>query len=138
MSSNFAAMNEAIRNRFKVEVTTVKKLPTHYDNQEFKDKPENKIWCRLAVVHGESNQRELGPVASRNFRSVGIMTAMLFFPLNKGEKALMEMADFIADQFTGITDAGVTYRAPSVSRVSRAGNWWQVNVTVPFFSDRLG
>lgn len=135
MSFNVTA--NTIRKQFKDLIATPYSLPTVYDNQQHNEANKS-LWCRLNVIFGDSEQVSIGAPSSQRFRTVGIMSAQLFLPANKGDKELYEMADYIIAAFKSITYSGVCFRTPSISRVGLNGNFWQLNVNCPFYFDVIG
>ena len=135
-----AAIASAVRSKFKSDVADPKGLPTQYDNR-MSNQPEGdgKTWCRLTVLPGNSNQATAVNSTSggQMFRSSGVFVAQLFTSLDAGDEGILTLADDVAKAFRATTHQGVTFRTPSVSRVGRAGKWWQVNVTVPWYADSL-
>lgn len=130
------AVSKASRSRFKTLIADVQSLPTHYDNQKF-TVPENTRWCRLTVLPGDTEQADMGTPAKR-WRTSGVVVAQLFSPLEQGDENILQLADLIAETFRGKTVAPAIFRSPSIVRVGRAGPWWQVNVSCPWFADEIG
>lgn len=128
-------MANAVRSRWDTEVTTGLSLPTQHDNAEFTE-PTTK-WCRLTLQPAATDQLELGAAPSRTFRTMGRAVAMIFLPLASGDALALSLADSIAALFRAQTVGGVTYFAPSIAQIGRSGEWWQLNVTIPFYTEAL-
>jgi len=126
-----------IRTRFKTLVADVLNLQTQYDNQDFEN-PDNDNWCRLTLKTTETFQVSFGNPQGNRYRTHGVMIAQLFGPLGNGDGKLREIADVIMYAFRGVTDNGVTFRAPSHDEVGIFGDSWQINVVCPFYSDDIG
>lgn len=135
---SFETVGNTIRSRYKTEVADAHPVSTQYDNQKFTP-PSDTIWSRLTINFGESDQESTGG-STKRFRTIGVMTAQLFAPLNKGDKVLLELVDLIVSKFRSVTSAPVTFRTPSVSEGRRTpdGNWWQISVVCPWYTDDLG
>ncbi len=133
----FEALANIIRSRFKTQIADVLSLFTQYDNQKA-DNPDNEIWCRLTIGFGESTQVANGGVGNNTFRTPGVMTAQIFAPMGMGEKGSYVIADAIKTAFRCVTDSGVVFRTPSIQRIGRVENSWQVNVNCPFHADDIG
>lgn len=130
---NLDAVSKAIRARFLAEVATPKSLGEfQVDNLEF-TQPEDATWARVTVIPSATEQADIVP--GRRYRAVGIAMFSFFSPFNKGDEELNLLADYACTKFRTVSASGVTYRTPSPARVGRAGKWWQVNVTVPWYSD---
>jgi len=124
-----------IRSRWKSQVADILTLPTVYDNAPPSSQPEDAKWARVWIVWGDSLLVEIG--AQKNFRTVGQLVANLFLPVEKGDKDLLAVADTIRSAFRAVTVSGVVFRSPSITTVGRTGNWWQVDVSCPFYTDEL-
>lgn len=135
MASNFQAVHSALRSWFKTNVTDAESLQTQFDNMEFTP-PETGEWCRFTTIPGESTQAEINGGGGGTVRTPGICVASLFTEFEKGDKPLLDLADIIADAVSPGVVSGVTLRPATLQRIGRAGKWWQVNVTIPYFADR--
>lgn len=131
-------INAAIRSRFNTLVTTAMSLPTQFENDGDFSAPETALWARLSILPATGNQHSIGDPGNNVFRDSGLMIVSLFYPFGKGDKPIYDMVDMIRPLFQSRTEDGVTYRTPVPQRIGRAGKWWQVNVTVPWQSDRAG
>lgn len=126
----------AIRGRWKTLVEDAMGLPTQYDGRAFQE-PERSRWCRLSIIPGDTAQvtAVCSPSGGQQFRTAGIFIASIYFPFGDGDGDQVQLADAVALAFRAVTSGGVTFRAPSVARVGKAGAWWQVNVTCPWQFD---
>ena len=129
-------MANAVRGRWGTEVTTALSIPTQHDN--FDIGPQTATWARLTLQPANSEQLELGAPGTRTFRTIGRFVASLFIPLNAGDATALSLADSISASFRAQTVAGVTYLTPTVSAVGRSGDWWQVNIDIPFTTEAQG
>lgn len=129
-------LGNIIRSRFDSQVADVQSLQTQYDNQSF-DNPDNELWCRLTINFGQTFQVDCGGGSGSRDRTIGVMTAQLFLAVDQGDKQLLETADKIKTAFNRVTDTGVHFRTPSIKRVGRVNNEWQVNVNCPFYADDI-
>lgn len=124
------AAHDAIRSRVKAEVETPKTLKIQYDNGP-SPKPGDEIWARVKIDTGESDQADIA-ITPRE-RSFGMLTFLLHAPIEKGDKDVLNLADFVKNKFKRLTAGDVTYRTPSVRPAGRDGKWWRVRVTCPFY-----
>lgn len=122
----------AIRTRFRTNVTDVYSYSTAWDNMPFSP-PSGALWLQFSVLHGDSDQVEVG--GGGRFRTNGVAFANVFAPVDTGDAAATQAADRIVAEFRAVTAGGVTYRTPSVRRVGRSGNWFQINVEIPWYAD---
>tara|TARA_R100000458_G_C8278525_1_gene254894 strand:+ start:11119 stop:11547 length:429 start_codon:yes stop_codon:yes gene_type:complete len=138
----YEATHNAIRNRFNANfVATTDTLGTDdvaWDNTTFEthDDGDTSAWVRFQVLDGESQIRNLGGTTAR---TLGLAVASVFVQAGQGDKLGLEITDEIVTAFKGVTHTygGVTvnFRTPSVSTIGRDGSWWQINVTIPFYTD---
>ena len=128
---------DTIRQRWVVQIVgnTTPALPTIYENQE-RDKPQIGHWARLAIIPGESRQVSIGDTSIR-FRRHGIIMVSLFEEIGRGTKNLNILADQVVVAFRSLIISSIHYRTPTIVRVGRTANWWQLNVDCPFFSDEI-
>jgi hypothetical protein len=128
-------MYNAIRSRFKTQVADkTAGLVVIYDNAPFTDSDVR--WVRFTIKTGDTTQRTIG--AQKTYRTIGIAIAQIFVPVDQGDRDALQLADTITAAFRSVTDQGVRYQTPSTKNVGRTDQWWQVNVTCPFFADEIG
>jgi len=153
MSSASVTKANAMRARWKTKVVdlqtvvpaTVGGLVTKYDNfikpidkdNDEVDQPDNQVWATFSIVEAIREQRTLGN--SPDYRTTGTCFIQLFAPASTGEVTVRTLADFVVDAFSRVTDTGVTFRTPTIRPVGRreAGDWWQLNVSCPFYYDEI-
>lgn len=131
----FEQIQAAIRTKFKT-LADSNALATAYDNNTF-DPASKPLWCRLTIKPGQSEQMSIGAPGANRFRNPGVMFAQLFVPDGTGDKVILAMADIIANGFRSVAVTGITYMTPSITTVGRTEKWYQVNVTVPYYSDSI-
>lgn len=137
MPSRMQDALDQIRARAKAALDA-SSIPTGYDNKAFSP-PATGIWCRASIDPAQGSQASMGDPGNNARRHVGTLTLALRYPLDRGDEKLYEAADALASAFTNATgDSLVTYRAPSIRRVGRSGQWWQINVVVPWQADWNG
>lgn len=133
----FEAMANAIRSRFKTQIADANSLPTQYDNDPT-EPDKTGLWCRLSINPGDSFQKSIGAPGANYHRTVGVMFAQLFVSVGKGDKALYEMADLIKTAFRCVAASSVHFGEPSIRKIGRTENYWQLNVNCPFYADDIG
>lgn len=134
-----ADTQQKIRTRFNTEV--VPNLPVdttvHYDNQKEVDTPAKPdLRVRFTILPGQSFQGEFGWPST--YRHPGVAIAQVFGRLHVGIDAILELADIIYLAFNNRLDDNIHYQTVYVTNVGNVegfGDWWQVNVTCPFFAD---
>lgn len=134
---NYQTLGNTIRSRFKTQIADARSLSTQYDNQDY-TKPNNAMWCRLSILTGDSFQASFGGAGGKRFRTPGTMIAQIFCPIGLGDKAALQMADYIVTAFRAVTDTNVVFKTPSVQRIGRTESEWQINVSCPFYVDDIG
>lgn len=131
---NIETLKNNVRTRFDVQVATPQSLSTEYDNLEI-PKPEHptELWARASVLMGESKQVQLGN--AKTFRHRGVLMVALFQELGRGDKVTNAMVDIITAAFRALTADSVVYMTPSSPTAGRVGEWWQTNLSCPFYVD---
>jgi hypothetical protein len=132
-----AAVANTIRSRFSTLVEDTQSIPVQYDNAPDVI-PGDALWARCSIVQGDSFRVSIGTVTADRYRSVGVMVASIFSPMDQGDSASLGLAQVVRDAFISVTDGGVTFKTPSIASIGKSGTkWWQVNVTCPFYFDDL-
>jgi hypothetical protein len=126
-----------IRERFHRKVEGPQSLFVEYPNAPVSaPQPRNdKMWARFSVVWGESFQADLG--TNTRDRHVGMMVIQIFSPIGLGDGDAIKLADVIKQNFRKTKVSGITWRTPSLGTVGRDEQWWQTNVSCPFYFDEL-
>jgi len=134
MAITYQAIEDAIRSRFNTQITKAQFITTIFDNQD-KEPPTQGKWIRFTITPGETEQVEFG--TKKRFRHFGIATAQIFDEIGKGTKVISVLINAINTSgiFRSVSVGGVVYRTPSVLRIGRVANWYQVNVNIPYYSD---
>jgi hypothetical protein len=128
-------MANAVRGRWKTVVQDGLSITTQHDNANFTP-PVGAAWARLTLQPASTDQLELGS-SQRTFRTVARVVASIFIPLATGDAAALSLADSASASFRAQTVDGITYLTPSVRAVGRSGEWWQVNLEIPFTTEAL-
>lgn len=111
---------------------------TQNDNHVRTSPDDGSLWVRLSVRPGESEQRELGGATNAvRQRTIGVVIAQVFAPIDVGDKSARDLAELIRAVFSRKRDGMVQFRVPSIQTIGRRDNWWQVNVTCPFYEDEV-
>ncbi len=137
----FTADANAIRTHFDAEWLGLRpEAPVAYDNIAFDpavdavDAFGNPVpWVRLTLIPGDGFQASLG--TPKVWRSTGVVSVQIFVPVGQGDGTARELADDAAGVFRGQLVEGVTFRAPSLTRIGPEGAWYQINVATPYQSD---
>ena len=132
-------LQDVVRKRFHDEFGD--EYEVAYDNAPF-DQPDNEMWVRWTVVSGESFRVSLG--ATPRIRHTGVAIAQVFALAGKGTRDAVVLADRIKTKFLCTTDntsvAGnsVVFKTPSINQIGRSGGqWWQINVSCPYYADEI-
>jgi hypothetical protein len=134
----FLAVYQAISKKFDDEVGSVlSNFAVAHDNAPFTPPAASgSRWCRFSVLPGESEVRELGATKAR---TTGIALASIFVQVELGDKLALDAADSVVTAFKekSYTHSGtlVFFQTPSVTTVGREGAWFQINVSIPWYSD---
>ena len=136
---SFADVTEAIRARFRTEVTEPHSLVVQHSNAV----PEKNVqrWCQLYVEVISTQQVSVG--ARPRFRIAGRLVVNLFTRLNEGDGWLLQALDWVNTAFRSVTiaDPQIRFDAPSPSGPSvrdEDGGYWRLPTNVPFRADVFG
>lgn len=131
---NTEEAHNAVRSRFSDLIARPEDLPTQYPNVDGFDRPANRTWARLTFRAGSASQTQIGTPRKR-FREPGTLIVQVFAPAGDGERAALSIADKTKKAFRSVHAGGVVYRTPTVIPVGRAGEWYQVNVDCPYYTE---
>ena len=134
-SMSFEEASNVARSRFSAVAETTLGLKVVYDGEHDSMPSTESTFVRCSVLHGLSSIAELG--AAKNYRTVGVVMAAIYVPIETGEKFGISRADLIADYFRAVSDRGVTFRTPLVRSARREGAWWRIGVVCPFQWDEV-
>lgn len=97
--------------------------------------PDRGQWVRLTIQEGISFQAAYS--ATRLWRTPGVVIVQIFIPAGTGDGEAREIADDVSGIFRGVTDSGVLFKAPYVTRVGLSDDevWYQLNVNIPYQVD---
>ena len=88
------------------------------------------LWGRLTIEDGDTLQIEIAQ--NPQYRTIGVATIQLFAKKELGDGGIRDLADEIRDGVWRVKQSGVVFRIPSVRPLGVNGDWWQVNVIIPF------
>jgi len=112
--------------------------PVAFPNKDFSRPAGMAPWARLAFQRGPFASEKI-TIGSQNqdYRSSGVVILQCFDAVGAGEGTLLEMVDIAEGIFRGksIPAQGITFLAPSNTRVGRSGGYEQINVTAPYMRD---
>lgn len=138
MSTTFYRdLTKAIRTKVQTDIVTGLSIPVSYDNDKDFSTPESSKWARVTIMYDDALRVDTGTPGANRHRVIGMVTFQLFHPLSEGMKAGYTDADGVKNSFIGSVAGGAVFRTPKVSNVGRAGKWWQLNVTCPFYADDI-
>lgn len=132
MASEFAATVKSIEEHFRAQYT---ETPVEWENAA----PFNSNGARFVrfVVREAGRQQIALPQSSRSTRLVGVVMAQVLVPRNEGTRKAREIADLIAGLFDKQKVGNVQFREAEARPIGATGQWWQMNVSVPFFVTEL-
>jgi len=103
-----------------------------WQNQKFTP-PDGTAWVRFSVLEGDTGRINIGNPG--HHRHVGMITVQIFVPHGTGTKTAREYAATIATIFRDQQFNGITCREASLAQVGEVENWYQMNLTIPFYWD---
>lgn len=108
-----------------------------YDNVEFEPQADAS-WVRIVIRNGEGNQADINDTAPL-FRYSGVVIVQVFVPIRKGTDNALKLADAVSDIFRRQQlNHGIVFRTPYVTNVGQTNEWYQINVSCPFWRDEFG
>ena len=130
-----AAAIEAVRARFIAQVATPNSLVVIYDNGPV---PATTT-PRAVVTVSIDDEQQLTMGGARKFRSTGSLEAQLYIPRERGDSALLALAQDVLDAFQCVTTNSplVRYTPPPslVGAVDYDDAMARRTVRVPFLTD---
>jgi hypothetical protein len=95
-----------------------------------------RAWIRPTIVGESGSQKSLG--ASPRFRRYGVLIVQVFVPSGDGIDVALGHADALVAALEGQSLAsGVVFESVSSQRIGRDGDFYQVNISAPFWWDRI-
>lgn len=140
---SFETAYNALRNLVGTTIQDSEGIPVVYDNSpsfgsdqhpDSPPDPQNARWARIAVLPGETSVTEMSG-EQNTFHTPGVLLVSLFGPLAEGDGALLELLDVLNVALRLQTAATYCTRVPTVSAGRRDGEWWRIDLAVPFFFD---
>lgn len=120
----------AIRSRFAAEFPALRPgVAIRYDNVSAAP-PDGAPWVNLTVEPGEGEQVSIG--AARRWRQAGTVRVRVFAPPGEGGGEALAIADDAASLFRGVSEAGVRFGAPGLTRIGPGRRWYELQVAVPW------
>jgi hypothetical protein len=78
----------------------------------------------------------MGDPGNNVYRHNGVVTVMIFSPVNTGEKEALALADHATAVYRGWTGSGLRFRRPPfVRQIGPDRKWYHLNVLCPFERD---
>ena len=122
-----------IRSRFAAEFPRLRPaVAIHYDNVGAAP-PDGEPWVRLTIEHGDGEQVSIG--AARRWRQTGTVRVQVFAPVGEGGGEALAIADDVASVFRGVSEPGVRFAAPGLTRVGPGRRWYELQVAVPWTAE---
>ena len=118
-----------IRSRFKTQIEDGEGIPVLYDNAGGTP-PNDGAWIALSIIDGSTER-----TAWNRYRTVGIVDASVFVPVDTGDALAQSLSDRILRAFAPATFDGVKYRNPYATTIGSVDRWWRITVTCPFSVD---
>ncbi len=120
----------AIESRFATNFTV---CSVKYSNVKYDPTPRQ-AWADIKVIIADSIKAEIGGGLHRN---VGIISVNIYEGVNTGTATGKEKADIAAAVFRDAAFSGITCRSPMITEVGEIDEWYVINMSVPFFRDKI-
>ena len=96
------------------------------------------LWADAAVSPGDTKNISTGNgTGNKRIRTVGIVQICVMAKPDGGSGPAMGLADVIAGIMQNWKSGNLRTRAATIQRLGLSGGWYQVNVIVPYQSDRF-
>lgn len=106
-----------------------------YDNVDFD--PSTDAWVRFKIQNGDSVQADINH-SNPLYRHIGVVMVQVFVPVKSGTNRARELADTVSNMFRRVQPGhGITLRTPSIFTVGPNNEWFQVNVSCPFWRNEF-
>jgi len=92
-------------------------------------------WVRCQVVFGDTSQVSMG--SSQDHRTELLVVLSLFGKNNSGTGQLLTYADTLTDLFVNKDIGVVKTRSPSINVIGEVDGFYQINLVVPAYSDKV-
>lgn len=125
----YKAESIAIESRFAAAFTA---CSVKYSNVQFDPTP-GEAFAEINIIIADSIRASIGD--TNLHRNVGIISVNIYEPLHTGTATGKEKADLAAAVFRSASFSGITCRSPKVVEVGEIGEWYVINMSVPFFRD---
>lgn len=126
---SFRTIQQEIESGFAAEWGVI--TPVEYQNVQLDTSAVNE-YVSLTIQEGDASQASLGE--SGDFVINGVVIIAVFTKRDIGTKRSKEIADLIADYFRAKKLTTVRFQVPRGVSVPNKTNWFQYNVTVPFYA----
>lgn len=125
--AEFAATARSIEEHFRAMYTAT---PVEWENAA-PFKSSGARFVRFVVK--EAGRKQVALPGPRDTRIVGVVMAQILVPRNEGTRTARDIADAIAGIFDGQMVGEAQFRRAEAVPIGPTDEWWQMNVSVPFF-----
>ncbi len=124
--------------RFRTLVELGRPVDAVYDNFR-DDHPDDSEWVRVRIELVGNRVSGIRDETTIRERMAGALVAETHVPILTGRQTATALADFIADQFRGVTVSGVRFGTPATTFTGRdrSGKWWVAVTRCPFLRDEV-
>lgn len=136
---SFADITEAIRAKFRTDVTEPNELRVVHSNEP----PQGNVarWCQMHVEVQSTAQVSTGTIA--RFRVTGRVLVTMFCRIADGDAWLLQTTDLLTAAFRGavIQSPAITFGPPTPigpSSRDEAGGYWRLPTQILFRADVFG
>jgi hypothetical protein len=131
----YDAQRIAIQERFRTQFSALYPLmPLVFDNVK-SEKAAETGYLKLSILNGDAALKGIGQ--TRLFRYAGVISVDIFVPQKAGIKQADLYAQAVDDIFRGQGFSDIVCRYSSRNDIGLEDNYWRVNISVPFYRDRI-
>ncbi len=136
MTTAIKDLIDTIKAKIDTDIGTAYSINIYHDNERGEPDPDSLgatgVWIRAFVLVGGRPRRS---VPTKIYKQTGVIYFHIYGKVNLGTDAVLTVADYIDTIFRDTKAGGISYRQPTVGGSgARERQWWQLLVTVPFFS----
>lgn len=105
--------------------------PVAYDNVDL-DTSGLSEYISINLVEGDNVQATLGDIGT--YQAVGVLVIMIFTDKGIGSSRARQLADQLSSLFRGSKIDGMTFKVPSAKRIIYGSDYFQYNLSIPFYA----
>jgi len=94
---------------------------------------DSEVFMTCNILWGENRKTEVG--ATSRYRQVGNVVVNIYTKLNIGDGLALSKVDAVVAAFRTVTVSGLVFQTPSPGTGMKAGGYYKIAVSCPFYAD---